>query len=187
MGMESQRTMVGDPRIVNLDEEGSSRNENYSFSQGGSGGFGFGPGAEEDEEDMDLICAFLSGRKTGVLTTAYPKLKVYPSLTNHTNPHHFSNLPPSSSSFTGRPKSPFSAQAFSTTLRAPSPARGLMQPTINSSLPPNASEVEKARTVHGTNCKRIPKLVLSDYPDPATGQRSMWTVCEDCGTVERAA
>jgi hypothetical protein len=39
---------------------------------------------------------------------------MYPSYTAHPNPHHFSNQPT-----TVRPKSPLSAQPFSTSLRAP--------------------------------------------------------------------
>jgi len=49
----------------------------------------------------------------------------------------------------------------------------------------NASEIEKARSQHGPQCKSIPKLQLSQYPDPQTGKHSMWTWCTDCGTVEK--
>jgi hypothetical protein len=119
----------------------------------------------------------------------------YPSLTAHPNPHHFTNA---SSSFGAhahthaRATSPFAAQAFSTTLRAPghtsprSGAHGILQPAMASALPFNATDVDKARAQHGPQCTRIPKLVLSQYPDPITGKKSMWTVCEDCGACEPA-
>ncbi|KAI9639703.1 uncharacterized protein MKK02DRAFT_40025 [Dioszegia hungarica] len=143
---------------------------NYSFGSGGSGGFGFGPGAMEDEDDEGSEG---SGKPT------YP-CQPYPSLTPHTNPNHFSNQP-----FSIRPKSPLSAQPYSTSLRAPR-APGLLQPTSAGPLAPNANDVERARAQHGPQCRSIPKLVLSQYPDPVSGERSMWTHCGDCGAMERS-
>ena len=139
---------------------------------------------------------------------------MYPSFTPHPNPHHFSKLPT-----TVRPKSPLSAQPFSTSLRAPgfgdpmgtygggadlanyagqaqaamqtgqlaSSHVGILQPSASDPLQFGASEVEKARAQHGPQCKSIPKLVLSPYPDPVTGSQSMWTMCRDCGAVERSS
>ena len=100
-----------------------------------------------------------------------------PSLTPHPNPHHFSHNPPK--------PSPWSAQPFSTTLRSP-PARGLLQPSVSGPLGENATDVERARAQHGPGCQTIPKLVLSQYPDPVTGEKTMWTVCESCGACEPA-
>lgn len=109
-------------------------------------------------------------------------MDVYPSLVPHPNPNHFSNIPP----YTSMPTSPFSAQAFSTSLSAPAP-RGLMQPSQSAALRADASDVEKARAQHGPWCKSIPRLVMSNYADPMTGQKSMYTMCQDCGMVEKAA
>lgn len=177
---------------------------NYSFGSSGSGGFGFGPGAEEDEETEDV------SSKEGELRNIklrlwlelmslahYPSLALYPSLTPHPHPHHITNKIPFSSTlgFGGkRSTSPLSVQPFSSGLRGPATnsalatgARsGVFQPTISAPLGANATEVERARAVHGPQCKSIPKLKMSDYPDPATGERSMWTVCGDCGSCERA-
>ncbi|ORY34081.1 hypothetical protein BCR39DRAFT_518387 [Naematelia encephala] len=137
----------------------------YTFGGGGSGGFGFGPGAEEDEDMEEANIK-----------------SMYPSLTPHPNPNHFSNHPSHS------PNSPWSAQPFTTSLRpVASPIRGVIQPSIAAPLPENASEIEKARATHGPQCKSIPKLVVSPYPDAVTGERSMWSVCQDCGAAERAA
>lgn len=105
----------------------------------------------------------------------------YPSFTPHTNPHHFSNL---TSSGTIRPKSPLSAQAFSTSLRAPR-APGLLQPTVAAPLGADATDVERARAQHGPQCRSIPKLVMSQYPDES-GKRSLWSQCVDCGATERS-
>lgn len=130
-------------------------------------------------------------RKKEMMECLYPATypyQIYPSLTPHPNPHHFSNLSQTSSL---RPKSPLSAQTYSTSLRAPSSphlgsSRGLLQPTMSAPLAHNATDVERARAVHGPQCKSIPKLTLSQYPDPVTGKRSMWSQCGDCGAIERS-
>ncbi|WWC89428.1 uncharacterized protein L201_004352 [Kwoniella dendrophila CBS 6074] len=163
-----------------------SNRDNYVYSSGGSGGFLFGPGAEEDEfeyeDEMDMGAT--NQMKNG-----------YPSLTPHPNPHHFSNHNQSLSSHSNysksntnfRSNSPLAAQAFSQSLPGPNSSKGLLQPTYNNQpLPINASEIEKARNLHGPNCKSIPKLIMSEYPDPQTGRRSMWSICNDCGACEMA-
>ncbi|WVQ67771.1 uncharacterized protein L199_005976 [Kwoniella botswanensis] len=155
--------------------------DHYVYSSGGSGGFLFGPGAEEDELEYEMEMMDDMGAS---------QMKAYPSLTPHPNPHHFSNASlsshhqhlPSNTNF--RPTSPLAAQAFSQSL--PAPRNGLLQPSYNGPLPTNASEIEKARNIHGPHCKSIPKLVMSEYPDAATGRRSMWSVCGDCGACEMA-
>lgn len=170
MGMGMDQDMMEDGYDDAPGQEGRM-GMGYNFDDRGSGGFGFGPGCEEDEEEM----------------VSHPTA-LYPSFTPHTNPNHFSNQPHGGSHY-NRATSPFAAQSFSTTLRAPSPrgtAAGLMQPAAGAPLPHNASEVEKARSQHGPHCKGIPKLRLSDYPDPATGERSMWSMCQDCGAIERS-
>lgn len=154
----------------------------------------------------------LATRSTADTTVSAPT-PMYPSYTPHPNPHHFSNHPT-----TVRPKSPLSAQPFSTSLRAPgfgadfgssggadrantasllaqaqaqaqtaSSHVGILQPSAAEPLAFGASEVEKARAQHGPQCKSIPKLVLSPYPDPVTGTTSMWAMCGDCGAVERSS
>lgn len=143
--------------------------DSYSYGAGGSGGFGFGPGAEEDEFEMDMM------DDMGTI-----QMRNYPSLTPHPNPHHFSN-PGNDTNLRGT--SPLAAQPFSTTLPAP-PARGIFQPTVSGPLTPGASDIEKARSQHGPWCQSIPKLIMSEYPD-ASGRRSMWTVCSDCGACEK--
>ncbi|WWD17401.1 hypothetical protein CI109_101842 [Kwoniella shandongensis] len=168
----------------------------YMYESGGSGGFGFGPGAEEDEMEM------MDDMGSSQMKSAYPDLPLYPSITPHPNPNHFSNkgfqstltahphshtTNPNFAAASGRPTSPLAAQPFSTSLAAPGQQiRGILQPTASAPLPPNATEVDKARAQHGPWCKSIPRLVLSDYPDAATGQRSMWSICGDCGACERA-
>ncbi|WVQ99316.1 hypothetical protein IAU59_006448 [Kwoniella sp. CBS 9459] len=171
----------------------------YVFSSGGSGGFGFGPGAEEDELELEMM----DDMGAGAMKSAFPSS--YGSLTPHPNPHHFSN-PHYQTSLSSHPNghlhngnanfpaynsqratSPLAAQAFSTSLPAPAgAARGLMQPAYAGPVPVGANEVEKARMQHGPGCKSIPKLVLSEYPDPTTGRRSMWSLCNDCGACEMA-
>jgi hypothetical protein len=69
----------------------------------------------------------------------------------------------------------------------PQPTLGLMQPTVHAPLPEGASEIDRARAQHGPQCRSIPKLVLSPYPDAVTGKQSMWTMCPDCGAVERSS
>jgi hypothetical protein len=170
---------------------------NYSFGSGGSGGFGFGPGAEEDEEILDVSSkegqlTLSSGRNVLADRTAhYPSLALYPSITPHPNPHHITNQPAAHPGFgIARSNSPLSVQPFSSGLRSPSSMTttraGVFQPTLAAPLGENASDVERARAVHGPQCKSIPKLVMSEHADPITGQRSMWTVCGDCGSCERA-
>ncbi|KAK8864302.1 hypothetical protein IAR55_001549 [Kwoniella newhampshirensis] len=161
----------------------------YMYESSGTGGFGFGPGAEEDE--MEMMDDMGAGQMKSL----------YPSLTPHPNPNHFSNkgyqstltahphshtTNPNFSAASGRPTSPLAAQPFSTSLAAPGQARGIFQPSHSAPLPPNATEVDKARAQHGPWCKSIPRLVLSEYPDAVTGQRSMWSICGDCGACERA-
>ncbi|KAL7421731.1 hypothetical protein Q5752_003502 [Cryptotrichosporon argae] len=141
---------------------------------GGSGGFAFGPGAEEDMSDDEPSWSMVANG-------------TYPSLIAHTNPHHFSNLPSVHATTPAYGSSPWHAQPYATTLPAPAPAsNGLMQPAPAVQLPFGASDVDRARNTHGPHCPGIPKLTLSDYPDPATGQRSMWTTCPSCGACERA-
>ncbi|ORX36779.1 hypothetical protein BD324DRAFT_656613 [Kockovaella imperatae] len=184
-GMESLES----PNEMDRDGCGIAMGRNYAYESGGSGGFGFGPGAEED----DVMEEASSGHSTN-----YPT--VYPSLTPHPNPNHFSNLPPYTNSasfntytappenavsFTVRPKSPLSAQAFSTTLAPPSRSAGLLQPTINAPLGPDATAIERVRAAHGPQCKSIPRLTVSPYPDPITGSQTMYSMCPDCGTIEK--
>ncbi|WVR07137.1 hypothetical protein IAU60_004178 [Kwoniella sp. DSM 27419] len=157
-------------------EESDRGMQGYMFASGGSGGFGFGPGAEEDELEM------MDDMGASTIKSSYPGN--YSSLTPHPNPNHFSN-PHYQSGQNIRASSPLAAQAFSTGLPAPAP-RGLMQPASAGPVAFNASDVEKARNQHGPGCKSIPKLVMSDYPDPVTGNRSMWSICGDCGACEMA-
>jgi hypothetical protein len=129
------------------------------------------------------------------LTGAEP-LNGFPSLTPHTNPNHFSNIAPYTSnmpmSFDNpnafRPSSPLSAQPFAQTLRAPTMMNvGLIQPALAEPVPWDASAIERARAVHGPNCKSIPKLVISPHANPSTGKQSLYSMCPDCGSVEQAA
>jgi hypothetical protein len=190
--------------------------ETHAFDRGGEidyglirrGGFGFGPGAEEDEPvesisrgRRDHSSKYLHrGQKMSFIrfpSEYYPSVSVYPSLTPHPHPSHFTNLPPytsrtasSASSLPlahNRPASPWSAQPYSTTLRAPIPIRGLLQPALATPVSADASDIEKARAQHGSQCKSIPKLVMSLHPDPITGEKSMWSICGDCGACEKAA
>ena len=170
----------------------------YEYGMSGSGGIGFGPGAEEDGEMIEESlgsCNGASARVHGGQKLISDSYSVYPSLTPHTNPNHFSNIAPFTSNttlsfgndgFAARATSPLNAQAFSTSLRGP-PRAGMMQPAANGPLPINASDVEKARSVHGPQCKSIPKLVISPHADPSTGKQSLWSQCPDCGAIERAA
>lgn len=176
------------------DDRGFVPRYDYEYGMSGSGGIGFGPGAEEDD---DFTEEMMESSKTQAFSTL-------PSLTPHTNPNHFSNVPPYTSNtslgFDGvnasgmgngtafiRASSPLSAQSFSTTLRAPNPTTGLIQPMVTAPLPFDANPVERARAVHGPNCKSIPKLMISPHPDPLTGKQSMYSMCPDCGSCERAA
>lgn len=109
---------------------------------------------------------------------------MYPSLTPHPNPNHYSSQQHPSAF--GRATSPLSAQAFSDSLKGPAGARGIYQPASAAPLAADASEIERARSQHGPQCKSIPRLKLSQYPDPVTGKQSMWTWCPDCGSVEKA-
>jgi hypothetical protein len=135
----------------------------YCYAESGSGGFGFGPGAEEDEMDSD----------EGSLKDGYAQLGVFPAAGSHPNPHHFSNIPPYTS---------FAAQSTPITPVTP----GLIQPASGMAMGPDANAIERARNVHGPHCTSIPQLRMSDYPDSA-GSRSLWSVCPDCGTCERAS
>jgi hypothetical protein len=142
------------------DAEPTRQPPQYSYAEGGSGGFMFGPGADEMSDDSD-------GK-------GYPNLDIYPS-------QH-------SSTFYAAPVSPqtaWSAQSFATNL-APPVSPGLMQPTASAPLGQDATPVELARSQHGPHCTSIPKLKMSDYPDPSGG-RSLWAVCPDCGAMERAS
>lgn len=108
------------------------------------------------------------------------------------------SMPPTPGYQTDGPPNAFSAQPFSMDLQPPKATIGLMQPSFSNRGTPMdgcvtmgdssnldvAEDVAKARNVHGPHCQTIPKLVLSDYPDPTTGQRSMWTMCSSCGSVE---
>jgi hypothetical protein len=144
------------------DAEPTRQPPQYSYAEGGSGGFMFGPGADEDEMSDDS-----DGK-------GYPNLDIYPS-------QH-------SSTFYAAPVSPqtaWSAQSFATNL-APPVSPGLMQPTASAPLGQDATPVELARSQHGPHCISIPKLKMSDYPDPSGG-RSLWAVCPDCGAMERAS
>lgn len=187
-GFEYENGAV-DARIREDVSDSRSQGMGYAFGASGSGGFGFGPGAMEDEDDEGSETSgkgksfhdYLRCLKADEVAN-YP-FQPYPSLTPHTNPHHFSNLSGVNPSLL-RPKSPLSAQAFSTTLRAPR-TPGLLQPATAGPLAPGASDIERARAQHGPQCRSIPKLVLSQYPDPGTGERSLWSQCGDCGAVER--
>lgn len=63
----------------------------------------------------------------------------------------------------------FSSDA--STVSTNSTTTGLFQPSQDS------------YTHHGPQCKSVPKIRLSGYPN-ANGERSMWTHCEDCGAIE---
>jgi len=140
----------------------------YCYAESGSGGFGFGPGAEEDEMESD----------DGSPKTGYAELGMYPTGVAHPNPHHFTTtLPPY-----GNQSAPASANPWN----ASGTATGLIQPSSGMALGPDASAVDRARNAHGPHCKSIPQLRMSDYPD-ANGARSMWSLCPDCGTCERAS
>lgn len=115
--------------------------ETHAFDRGGEidyglirrGGFGFGPGAEEDEPvesisrgRRDHSSKYLHrGQKMSFIrfpSEYYPSVSVYPSLTPHPHPSHFTNLPPytsrtasSASSLPlahNRPASPWSRSAL---------------------------------------------------------------------------
>ena len=95
----------------------------------------------------------------------------------------------------GASHSPISAQPYSSTLAPPQQyassampgSSGVFQPSAAGPLPIGASEIEKARASHGPQCKSIPKLVVSPYPNPLTGKQAMYTMCPDCGSCEQAA
>lgn len=139
----------------------------YSYAEGGSGGFGFGPGADEDEltDDDDFSSSF------------YPSMYAHP--TNAPNTAF-----PSSASAPVSPTA-WNAQPYAQNLEAPKGA-GLMQPAVSAPLADDATAVERARAQHGPHCTSIPKLRMSDYPNAITGERSLWTVCQDCGAMEMA-
>ena len=141
----------------------------------GNGGFGFGPGAEEDETVAEVM-------KLHPRPSHFTDTPVFLSTT-----HETPSSPSSPSPAYKRPRSPWSAQPFSTTLRAPTPVCGLLQPTLTMPVSSSASDIEKARAQHGPQCKSIPKLVMSQHPDPITGEMSMWSICGDCGACEKAA
>lgn len=157
------------------DADPAPRHAQYSYSASGTGGFMFGPGADEDEMSDDS-----EGSK------GYPHLDIYPSLQNHPNPHHFSNNTTSTYFDTPvAPQSAWSAQPFASNL-APPVSPGLIQPTVSAPLGDDATPVERARGQHGPQCTSIPKLRMSDYAD-ASGERSLWAMCPDCGAMERAS
>ncbi|EIW70753.1 hypothetical protein M231_02593 [Tremella mesenterica] len=157
MGMDMDPPSSPHEVVVQHESDG------YQFAESGTGGFGFGPGADEDEELME--------------SSSPKKHQTLPNLTSHQNSHHFSHIP-------SQP-TPWAAQPYSNNLRAPQ-ARGLIQPTVSSPLKDNATDVERARPQHGPGCQSIPKLVLSQYPDPNTGEKTMWSLCESCGACELA-
>ena len=191
---------------LEAERDGCGIGRTYAYGAGGTGGFGFGPGAEEDEmmEDQatspqsQLPGIHYSCNQADPLVEDYPT--PYPSLTPHPNPNHFSNHVPYTNTsalntsrspfqtdaplaFAIRPKSPLSAQTFSTALPAPRSA-GLLQPALNGPLGPDATPIERARAAHGPQCKSIPKLTVSPYPDPGTGKQTMYSLCPDCGAIE---
>ncbi|BEJ17775.1 hypothetical protein CspHIS471_0700430 [Cutaneotrichosporon sp. HIS471] len=91
----------------------------------------------------------------------YPNLDIYPSV----------------------PQTAWSAQSYATNLGPPT-SMGLMQPAPSAPLGDDATAVDLARSQHGPHCTSIPKLKMSDYPD-ASGGRSLWAVCTDCGQMQR--
>ncbi|CAK9783759.1 hypothetical protein CC85DRAFT_306027 [Cutaneotrichosporon oleaginosum] len=147
------------------DAETTRQPPQYSYAEGGSGGFMFGPGADEDEMSDDD-------------SKGYPNLDIYPATAMDDNPSAF--YPANVS-----PQTAWSAQSFATNL-APPVSPGLMQPSPSAPLGEDATPVELARSQHGPQCTSIPKLKMSDYPDPSGG-RSLWAVCPDCGAMERAS
>jgi hypothetical protein len=186
---EERRSVYDSPM-----EEGGS--VGFTFGEGGSGGFGFGPGAEEDDfeqRSMAESSEYYECAQESVLIPVelYPSINLYPSKQGIANLGHHPNRYPYATSIPAqlsllpksRPASPLTAQAYSTTLAAPV---RLLQPAMAMPLSTNASEVEKARAMHGPQCKSIPKLVMSQYGNEQ-GEKSMWTVCGDCGAAERAA
>ncbi|GMK58023.1 hypothetical protein CspeluHIS016_0500550 [Cutaneotrichosporon spelunceum] len=84
------------------------------------------------------------------------------------------------------PQTAWSAQSYATNLAPPTSALGLMQPAPSAPLGDDATAVDFARSQHGPHCTSIPKLKMSDYPD-ASGGRSLWAVCPDCGQMQRAS
>lgn len=156
-----------DAMDYDMEEVTEPSSANYSYSEGGSGGFFFGPGAEEDEmtdEESDK---------------GYPNLDIYPRV------DYFgagsSTAASTSNSVPVTPISPWSAQPYATNLPAP----GVIQPTV-AVVSEDATPTERARATHGPQCTSIPKLRMSDYPD-ASGERSLWAMCPDCGAMERAS
>lgn len=97
---------------------------------------------------------------------------------------------------TYKSESPLAVQPFTTTLRPIEHKVGLLQPATPMEGDGRGFEspglekeglraVQEARNVHGAHCSTIPKLVLSEHPDPKTGERSMWSMCQSCGSCER--
>lgn len=148
-----------------MDEPTEPTEANYSYSAGGTGGFFFGPGAEEDEMSDEEVEKEYPEYQYQNPTTDYFTV---PSTTNNSVPV--------------TPISPWSAQPYATNLPAPA---GIMQPAVTV-LAEDATPTERARATHGSQCTSIPKLRMSDYPD-ASGERSLWAMCPDCGAMERAS
>ncbi|CAD6583260.1 MAG: hypothetical protein TREMPRED_003513 [Tremellales sp. Tagirdzhanova-0007] len=155
-----------------------------------SDGSRFRPGSGELEMIQPV------SRRHQARSQYYPTVSVYPSLTSHPHPCHLTKLssyssPNMAESSPASPRyassSSWTVQPYSTSLHAPVPNRGLFQPTHAAAVPSDASATEKARAQHGPHCKSIPKLVMSQYPDPVTGEMSMWTMCGDCGACEIVA
>lgn len=138
----------------------------YSYAEGGSGGFGFGPGADEDEltDDDDFSSSF------------YPSMYAHPTAP--------STAPPPST-YTSVSPTAWNAQSYASNLEGPKGA-GLLQPTVSAPLASDATAVERARAQHGPHCTSIPQLRMADHPNAITGERSLWTVCQDCGACEMA-
>jgi hypothetical protein len=122
----------------------------------------------------------------------YAQLGVYPHDATHPNPHHFTNVAPYTSyaqPAATSPTTPWNAtgpNGYGLGFTAPQPSAGLMQPTQGVALGPDASAVDRARNAHGPHCTSIPQLRMSDYPD-ANGVRSLWSMCPDCGALERTS
>lgn len=122
------------------------------------GSGGFGFGPGAEEDDMDS--------DEGSPKQGYAQLGVYPQVT---------------------PYPPYSNFGQTASYGNGAANTGLMQPSNGMALGPDASAVDRARNAHGPHCTSIPKLRMSDYPDAVTGQRSLWSVCQDCGACERTS
>lgn len=153
------------------DAEPAPRQAQYSYAESGSAGFMFGPGADEDEMSDDTASS-----------KGYPSLDIYPPVQKTPNAHNNATLHDTPVS----PASAWSAQPFASNLAPPPVSPGLLQPTPSGPLGDDATPVELARGQHGPQCTSIPKLRMSDYPD-ASGERSLWAMCPDCGAMERAS